>query len=158
MIARRTIERSRLFKTGKCWCSGGGDRSSGRQKGQKPRVLVLGSGWGGNRLARQLSKRIFDVKVVSPANHFLFTPLLPQTTVGTLEFRTVQEPIRTIDGLGGYYQAKAREIDIHNREVRCEDIFSKNMFTISWDFLVVATGCKTNTFGVPGVIENEGKG
>ena len=34
-------------------------------------------------------KTKFDVTVVSPRNHFLFTPLLPSTSVGTLEFRCV---------------------------------------------------------------------
>jgi len=40
----------------------------------------------------------YDVIVVSPRNHFLFTPLLASTTVGTLEFRTVMEPVRSIKG------------------------------------------------------------
>ena len=124
---------------------------------KKPRVVILGSGWGGNRLARMLNKDIYDVNVVSPANHFLFTPLLPQTTVGSLEFRTIQEPVRTIDGLGGYYQAKARSLDLEKRIVKCEDIFCKDRFDLSWDVLVLATGSKTNTFGTPGVMENEGK-
>ena len=145
----------------------------------RPRVVILGSGWGGNRLARMLDKKSFDVNVVSPANHFLFTPLLPQTTVGSLEFRTIQgkstphtphirhtsidsirniqEPVRTIDGLGAYYQAKARKVDLENRIVKCEDIFTKDPFELSWDVLVLATGSKTNTFGTPGVMENEGK-
>lgn len=124
---------------------------------RKPRVVILGSGWGGNRLARELDKNIFDVSVVSPANHFLFTPLLPQTTVGTLEFRTVQEPIRTIENLSGYFQAKARHLDVDARSVTCEEIFRGETFQLPWDFLVIATGCKTNTFNTPGVMENEGK-
>lgn len=37
--------------------------------------------------AREINKERYDVTVVSPRNHFLFTPLLPSTTVGTLEFR-----------------------------------------------------------------------
>jgi hypothetical protein len=40
--------------------------------------------WGGNKLARRLDKTVFDVRVISPANHFLFTPLLASTAVGTL--------------------------------------------------------------------------
>lgn len=51
-----------------------------------------------------LNKSAFDVRLVSPANHFLFTPLLPSTAVGTLEFRAIQEPVRTISGLQEYYQ------------------------------------------------------
>ena len=54
---------------------------------QKEKVVVLGVGWGGFRVAKDLNKDRFDVTIVSPRNHFLFTPLLPSTTVGTLEFR-----------------------------------------------------------------------
>jgi NADH dehydrogenase FAD-containing subunit len=39
----------------------------------RPRVLILGTGWGGNKLARKLDKSLYDVRVISPANHFLFT-------------------------------------------------------------------------------------
>lgn len=37
--------------------------------------------------AREIDKEKYEVTVISPRNHFLFTPLLPSTTVGTLEFR-----------------------------------------------------------------------
>jgi NADH dehydrogenase FAD-containing subunit len=123
----------------------------------KKRVLILGTGWAGNKLARKLDKKAFDVRLVSPANHFLFTPLLPSTAVGTLEFRAIQEPVRTIPGLNEYYQAKARTLDSVKRVVSCEDLFSGTSFDLSYDYLVIATGSKTNTFGTPGVTENEGK-
>ncbi len=122
---------------------------------RKPRVVVLGSGWGGNKVARYLDKSKFDVRVVSPANHFLFTPLLPSTAVGTLEFRAVQEPVRTIKGLGKYHQAKAQKLDVENRIVNCRDIFSGDTFDINYDFLVISAGCKTNTFAVPGVTQEQ---
>jgi NADH dehydrogenase FAD-containing subunit len=55
---------------------------------------------------------------------FLFTPLLPSTAVGTLEFRSIQEPVRTIPGLSEYYQAKARSLDIENRIVKAAEDFA----------------------------------
>ena len=106
-------------------------------------------------MARYLDKSKFDVRVVSPANHFLFTPLLPSTAVGTLEFRAVQEPVRTIKGLGKYHQAKAQKLDVENRVVNCRDIFSGDTFDINYDFLVISAGCKTNTFAVPGVTQEQ---
>ena len=51
------------------------------------------------------------MRVVSPANHFLFTPMLPGSAVGSVEFRAIQEPVRTIPGLTRYYQAKAIQLD-----------------------------------------------
>ena len=96
----------------------------------RPRVVVIGSGWGGNKLARSLDKRAFDVRIVSPANHFLFTPMLPSTAVGTLEFRAIQEPVRTIAGLGEFYHAKARSVDTHRRVVVCADVFKGSEFEV----------------------------
>ena len=124
---------------------------------RRPRVLILGTGWGGNKMARSLDKSLFDVRVISPANHFLFTPFLPSTAVGTLEFRCIQEPIRTVSGLGEYYQAKARAIDFEKKTVECEDVFKGSSFSVAYDYLVIAAGCKSNTFGIPGVAEREGK-
>jgi NADH dehydrogenase FAD-containing subunit len=57
------------------------------------RVVVLGTGWGGFNVALNVNKEV-PLTVVSPANHFLFTPLLPSSAVGTLEFRCIEEPIR----------------------------------------------------------------
>lgn len=125
--------------------------------GKKPRVVVIGTGWGGNKVARSLDKSAFDVRVISPANHFLFTSFLPSTTVGTLEFRAIQEPIRTVKNLGEYYQAKARALNIEQQTVECEDLFKGIRFEVKYDYLVIAAGCKTNTFNTPGVGEREGK-
>eukprot|EP00531_Pseudo-nitzschia_arenysensis_P001355 CAMPEP_0116138558 /NCGR_PEP_ID=MMETSP0329-20121206/12844_1 /TAXON_ID=697910 /ORGANISM="Pseudo-nitzschia arenysensis, Strain B593" /LENGTH=531 /DNA_ID=CAMNT_0003633545 /DNA_START=86 /DNA_END=1681 /DNA_ORIENTATION=- len=124
---------------------------------RKPRVVVLGTGWGGHTLAKRLDKQKFDVRVISPANHFLFTPLLPSTAVGTLEFRAIQEPVRTIEGLGEYYQAKARGLDTERKVVKCEDLFKNINFEVKYDYLMVAAGNKTNTFNIPGVDEHEGE-
>ncbi|OEU12854.1 FAD/NAD(P)-binding domain-containing protein [Fragilariopsis cylindrus CCMP1102] len=123
----------------------------------KPRIVILGTGWGGYTLANRLDKNKFDVRVISPANHFLFTPLLPGTAVGTLEFRAIQEPVRTIRGLGEYYQAKARTLDTTSKTITCQDIFKKELFDIQYDFLIIATGNKTNTFNIEGIDSHEGK-
>uniref|UniRef100_A0A7S3YYD9 FAD/NAD(P)-binding domain-containing protein n=1 Tax=Lotharella globosa TaxID=91324 RepID=A0A7S3YYD9_9EUKA len=132
-------------------------RSFSSSASAKPRVVVLGSGWGGFQVARDLDKDKYDVRVISPANHFLFTPLLPSTAVGTLEFRCIQEPVRTIKGLREYYQAKARSIDTKEKVVACRDIFKEREFDVPYDYLVIACGAKTNTFGTPGVEEREGQ-
>ena len=50
-------------------------------------VVILGTGWGGYSFLKNIDRKKYNVVVVSPRNHFLFTPLLVSTTVGTLEFR-----------------------------------------------------------------------
>lgn len=124
---------------------------------KRPRVVILGTGWGGNTLARRLDKKLYDVRLISPANHFLFTPLLPSTAVGTLEFRAIQEPVRTIKGLGEYYQAKARGLNTETQMVECEDLFKNQKFNVHYDYLCIAAGNKTNTFNTPGIAEREGQ-
>jgi NADH:ubiquinone reductase (non-electrogenic) len=54
-----------------------------------PTLAILGTGWASYSVLKHINKHLFRVVVVSPRNHFLFTPLLCSTTVGTLEFRSV---------------------------------------------------------------------
>ena len=136
-------------------------RTKSTLTGRRKKVVILGSGWGGNRLARRLDQDIYDVTMVSPANHFLVTPLLPQTALGTLEFRNVQESVRTIKGIK-YFQAKARGLDWLQQSVDCEECISEHRpnghkFSLNFDLLAIATGCKTDTFNIPGVAEAEGR-
>jgi NADH dehydrogenase FAD-containing subunit len=126
-------------------------------KNKRPTVVVVGCGWAGYRVAHDLNKTLFNVKVISPRNHFLFTPLLPSTAVGTLEFRAIQEPVRTIPGID-YYQAEVTSIDFENQRIHCSDIFQhKYDFDLKYDSLILAPGAETNTFNIKGIAENEGK-
>ncbi|CAD6217766.1 unnamed protein product [Miscanthus lutarioriparius] len=68
--------------------------------GEKPRVVVLGTGWAACRLLKDVDTRAYDVVCVSPRNHMVFTPLLASTCVGTLEFRSVVEPLARIANFG----------------------------------------------------------
>ncbi|GMH56261.1 hypothetical protein TrLO_g5442 [Triparma laevis f. longispina] len=117
------------------------------------------TGWGGFNLAQSLPTRT-NLNVISPSNHFVFTPLLPSTAVGTLEFRAIQECVRTLPSVNNFFQAKAVSIDFKKKKVLCEDIWehsdAKNSnFTVSYDKLVIGLGVKTNTFNTPNVASRE---
>lgn len=73
------------------------------------------------------------------------------------EFRAIQEPVRTITGLGEYYQAKATSLDTDNQLVKCTDLFKGHSFDVKYDYLCISAGNKTNTFNTPGIAEREGK-
>jgi NADH dehydrogenase FAD-containing subunit len=126
----------------------------------KNRVIVLGTGWAGFNLALHMSKdsdTIPEIRVVSPSNHFVFTPLLPSTAVGTLEFRCIQEPIRKVLGENGnFVQAKARSVDPTTRTLICQSTHDKEEFAIKYDKLVIAVGVKTNNFGIDSIREGGG--
>lgn len=63
---------------------------------KKKKVVVLGTGWAGTSFLKNLKDPGYDVQVVSPRNYFAFTPLLPSVTNGTVEARSIVEPIRNI--------------------------------------------------------------
>jgi NADH:ubiquinone reductase (non-electrogenic) len=63
---------------------------------EKKKLVVLGTGWAGTSFLKGIDTSLYDVKVVSPRNYFAFTPLLPSVTCGTVEARSIVEPIRKI--------------------------------------------------------------
>lgn len=63
---------------------------------KKKKVVVLGTGWAGTSFLKDLDIKSYDVQVVSPRNYFAFTPLLPSVTCGTVEARSIVEPVRNI--------------------------------------------------------------
>ena len=91
-----------------------------RTHNQKERVLILGSGWAGYILSRKLSPARYDVTIVSPRSYFVFTPLLNDTAVGSLEFPQVIEPVRDRGSAVEFVQGWARSVDVKNRTVSIE--------------------------------------
>ncbi|KAK0738392.1 hypothetical protein B0T18DRAFT_492381 [Schizothecium vesticola] len=88
---------------------------------KKERVVIVGSGWAGYGFARALDPSKFERILVSPRSYFVFTPLLASTAVGTLEFRSVLEPIRRLPGPGvDFYQGWADHVDFAAKTIRVE--------------------------------------
>ncbi|KAG7356208.1 pyridine nucleotide-disulfide oxidoreductase [Nitzschia inconspicua] len=121
----------------------------------KAGTIVLGTGWAGFNVAINVNRDV-PLTVVSPSNHFLFTPLLASSSVGTLEFRCIQEPIRTVlSSKGRYVQAMAKALDPDNKKLICETAF-QDVFELEYEKLVIAVGVKPNTFGIPSIQEGNG--
>ncbi|XP_055804649.1 external alternative NAD(P)H-ubiquinone oxidoreductase B2, mitochondrial isoform X2 [Solanum dulcamara] len=130
---------------------------------RKKKVVVLGTGWAGTSFLKNLKDPSYDIQVISPRNYFAFTPLLPSVTCGTVESRSVVEPIRNIirkkyaDAY--YWEAECIKIDPENKKVYCQSNLSTNgngkeEFAVDYDYLIIATGARVNTFNIPGVEEN----
>jgi len=87
----------------------------------KPTLVVLGSGWGATSFLKNFDSDEYNVVVVSPRNYFLFTPLLPSVTVGTLEPRSIIQPTRYITRHKkrkvAVYEAEAQEVDPEKKTV-----------------------------------------
>ncbi|MED6113433.1 External alternative NAD(P)H-ubiquinone oxidoreductase B1, mitochondrial [Stylosanthes scabra] len=128
----------------------------------KKKVVVLGTGWAGTSFLKDLDASRYDVQVVSPRNYFAFTPLLPSVTCGTVEARSIVEPVRTLikksKGEIKYWEAECVKIDAANRKVFCnsniDNLVGRGKFSLDYDFLVLAVGSQVNTFNTPGVKEN----
>ena len=115
-----------------------------RQK-HKPKLVILGSGWGSVALLKQLNPDDYHITVVSPVNYFLFTPMLPSATVGTLELRSLVEPIRRIVQRvqGHFFRAEAVDVELSERllEVAQTDANGETRhFYLPYDKLVISVG------------------
>ncbi|KAM7190740.1 hypothetical protein V8F33_009289 [Rhypophila sp. PSN 637] len=137
-------------------CIDDNDDEEMRKQQDKPRLVILGGGWGGVALLKELNPDNYHVTVVSPTNYFLFTPMLPSATVGTLELKSLVEPIRNIMQRvrGHFVRARAEDVDFSSRlvEVSQTDCNGKEVrFYIPYDKLVIAVGSVTNPHGVKGL-------
>lgn len=122
----------------------------------KPRLVILGGGWGSVAMLKNLNPGDYHVTVVSPTNYFLFTPMLPSATVGTLELRSLVEPIRRILSRtsGNYVRARAENVDFSHKLVevsQADERGEEKRFYVPYDKLVIGVGCQSNPHGVPGL-------
>jgi len=123
----------------------------------RKKLVVLGTGWGSYSVLRHINKKLFDVIVISPRNHFLFTPLLASTTVGTLEFRSIIEPIRNAGFRDEhhFHLSYATGLDTERQVVQCvSSLDPAKEYDVSYDILVIGIGAVPNDFNVPGVKEH----
>lgn len=128
----------------------------------KKTLVVLGTGWGSVALLKKLDTENYNVIVISPRNYFLFTPLLPSCTTGTVEHRSIMDPIRTIlqhkKASVKFYEAEATSVDPDRKIVRIQDESeirgAVSETEVPYDMLVVGVGAENATFGIPGVREH----
>ncbi|EGG22521.1 putative NADH dehydrogenase [Cavenderia fasciculata] len=126
-----------------------------KDKKKKPKVLVLGSGWSSFAFLKKLNSKYYDITLISPRNHFLFTPLLASTTVGTLEFRSIAEPIRKAKNDFEFLQAQCTTVDPETKTIECTStLHDTTPFKLQYDYLVIGVGARNATFGIPGVSEH----
>ncbi|KAJ6446533.1 pyridine nucleotide-disulfide oxidoreductase [Purpureocillium lavendulum] len=139
---------------------------SSAQGSKKERIVILGSGWAGYAVGRTLKPSTATRILISPRSHFVFTPLLASTSVGTLEFRAAIEPVRRLQ-LDEFHQAWASDIDFQRKVIRVEantrgdvgavtgvQLTKGTEFEVPYDKLVLAVGCYSQTFGIEGVKEH----
>lgn len=143
----------------------------------KPNVVILGSGWGAISFLKHIDSKKYNVSIISPRPYFLFTPLLPSTPVGTVDEKSILEPVVNFalkkKGNVTYYEAEAKVVNPDRNTVTVNSVADikqliskknktnktdllpnikpKDEIEIKYDYLISAVGAEPNTFNIPGV-------
>ncbi|EGG21711.1 calcium-binding EF-hand domain-containing protein [Cavenderia fasciculata] len=130
----------------------------------KQRIVILGTGWASLAFINNIDPSKYELIVISPRNFFLFTPMLASATVGSLEVRSIIEPIRRVlkriaKGNCSYIEAECTEINQNENYVVISDSSPlegprPKDIKISYDKLVIAVGSVPHTMGTKGVKEH----
>ncbi|KAL3918313.1 MAG: hypothetical protein SGILL_004299 [Bacillariaceae sp.] len=138
----------------------GGQHLTTEEAETRRTVVVLGSGWAAHALMKVVDCRKIRLIVVSPSNHFVFTPMLASASVGTVEYRSMTEAVRSSNPLmEDYLEGKAVDVNVQDKTVTVKlNSLLDNVregeppqFDLKYDSLVVSVGCKVDGRGVPGV-------
>jgi len=128
-----------------------GAASRGPKEGTRPRVVIVGGGFGGLAAAKALRRTHVRVVLVDRANHNLFQPLLYQVATSVLSPGQVASPIRNL--LRGQRNATVilgdvKGVDRANRTITF-DTPDRAGVAIGYDYLILATGARQSYFGHP---------
>ena len=117
---------------------------------QKPRVVILGAGFGGLTAARAMAKTA-DVTLVDRHNFQTFLPLLYQVSTAGLAADHVAHPIRGALRKSGvqFRMGSPISVDHKNKTIKLD-----SSEVLEFDQLIVALGSATADFGIPGVTEH----
>jgi NADH:ubiquinone reductase (H+-translocating) len=113
-------------------------------------VLVLGGGFAGAYVARELDER--GATIVSRENFMLYTPLLPEAASGTLEPRHCVVPLRAMCRHAELILGSVTALDLEAQTALVET--DEGPQTIAWHDLVLALGAVPRTVPIPGLPEH----
>lgn len=114
------------------------------KQGNKKRIVIVGGGFGGLKIARKLKRRGFQVLLFDKNNYHLFQPLLYQVATAGIEPSAISFPFRKIFRKYEDFHIRICEVE---RVVPEERRVETSIGFVTYDYLVIATGCDTNYFG-----------
>ncbi|MCB0459018.1 MAG: NAD(P)/FAD-dependent oxidoreductase [Flavobacteriaceae bacterium] len=112
-------------------------------KNQKPKVVIVGAGFGGISMAKYFKNKPVDVLLIDQNNFHNFQPLMYQIATGGLEPYSIAYPVRRI--FRNYKNVRCRMAFVESVVVS-EKKLKTSIGDIFYDYLIVATGSKTNYF------------
>ena len=118
---------------------------------ENPRVIIIGGGFGGITLTRKLVKEHFQVVLIDRQNYHTFQPLLYQVSTSGLEPDSIAYPLRKItrNSREGFF--RLAEVNSISPEI---NTVHTSIGDLVYDYLVIATGSKTNFFGNQSIEEH----
>src|SRR5580765_7527808 len=112
---------------------------------EKPRVVIIGGGFGGLWAAKAFANKPVDVTLIDRKNHHVFQPLLYQVATAVLSPGEIAQPIRRI-----LYYAKNIEVilgDVINFDKEKQVVILTDGSEVKFDYLIVAAGARHSYFG-----------
>ena len=115
-----------------------------------PRVVIVGGGFGGLQLAKQLNTKEFQVVLVDKHNYHTFQPLLYQVATAGLEPDSIAYPLRKIfQDRSNFFFRMTEVLEIKTKKKSIVSCIGE----LHYDYLVLATGTVTNFFGNDSIAE-----
>src|ERR1700752_5348176 len=111
---------------------------------QRKKIILVGGGFAGLQFAKQLNDTAYDVLLIDKQNHHQFQPLYYQVASARLEPSNISFPFRKIFQKSKNIQIRLAEVTTIKAE---QNLIETSIGSFSYDYLVIATGCKTNFFG-----------
>jgi NADH dehydrogenase len=124
----------------------------------KQRILILGGGFGGLYTALELDRLIahrddIEVTIVNRENFILFTPMLHEVAASDLDITHIVNPLRKMLRRVNFFHADVLSIDLPHKTVRVAHSANRHEHDLPYDHIVIALGCATNFFRLPGLEE-----
>ncbi len=117
----------------------------------KKKIIVVGGGFAGIQLVRNLDESLFDILLIDKINHHQFQPLFYQVATSQIEPSSISFPLRNIFKNKKNLQIRLAEVLSINHSNKS---ITTNIGDFEFDYLVIAIGCKTNFFGNKTIEEN----
>ncbi|MCA9944699.1 MAG: NAD(P)/FAD-dependent oxidoreductase [Anaerolineales bacterium] len=122
---------------------------------QKPRIIIIGAGFGGLFAARALANKPVEVLLIDRSNFHTFTPLLYQVATCALDPSEIAYPVRTIFRKNRNIRSllgNVSAIDYANKMIEVQ--IGERQLQEPYDYLILATGSTPTYFGNDGFRKN----